>query len=99
MDIANRKGRSANAARADLDTELSDLASPLYAPVQPGQRSCCCPAAPVVRVVLPPNAVRDHPVDLLLCGHHYQKSMDALAARGAYVFDLSGVWLHGTAGC
>jgi len=30
---------------------------------------------------------RDHADDLLLCGHHYRASREALAAAGAAVFD------------
>jgi len=35
-------------------------------------------------------SARAHPVDLLLCGHHYRVSRDALAAAGAVVFDETG---------
>ena len=51
-------------------------------------RACCCPARPVVRVVMPPTASRPHSVDLLLCGHHYRVSSQALAAAGATVSEL-----------
>jgi hypothetical protein len=44
----------------------------------------------VVRVVMPPTPARPHPVDLLLCGHHYRVSRAALAAAGAVVFDDTG---------
>ena len=54
------------------------------------ERACCCPARPVVRVLMPPAAARPHPVDLLLCGHHYRVSRNALAAAGAIAFDKSG---------
>src|SRR5271169_4017591 len=53
-------------------------------------RACCCPAYPVVRVVMPPTAERRHSVDLLLCGHHYRVSRQALAAAGARIEDLPG---------
>ena len=53
-------------------------------------RSCCCPARPVVRVLIPPAPARPHPVDLLLCGHHYLASRAALAAAGASVIDETG---------
>jgi hypothetical protein len=39
---------------------------------------------------MPPISARAHPVDLLLCGHHYRVSRDALAAAGAVVFDETG---------
>jgi hypothetical protein len=54
----------------------------------PASRACCCPARPVVRVIMPPAAGRRHSVDLLLCGHHYRVSSQALAAAGAAVREL-----------
>jgi len=51
-------------------------------------RACCCPARPVVRVIMPPIPGRPHAVDLLLCGHHYRISRHVLAAAGATVDDL-----------
>jgi len=53
-------------------------------------RACCCPARPVVRAVMPPAPGRPHSVDLLLCGHHYRVSRQALAAAGARIVALSG---------
>jgi hypothetical protein len=37
-------------------------------------------------VVLAPTRQRPNPVDLLLCGHHYHVSRDALAAMNATVY-------------
>ncbi len=54
-------------------------------------RACCCLASPVVMVVLPPTAARSHPVDLLLCGHHYNASKKALTAANATVHDSRGL--------
>ena len=54
-----------------------------------GDRSCCCPAKPQVKVIMPPTADRPHPVDLWLCGHHYRQSRAALEAAGATVVDLT----------
>ncbi len=54
-------------------------------------RACCCPAQPVVRVIMPPTPQRRHSVDLLLCGHHYRVSRQALAAAGARVENLPGM--------
>jgi hypothetical protein len=48
-------------------------------------RSCCCPASPVVKVIMPPTAGRRHSVDLWLCGHHYRASVAALAKARARV--------------
>jgi hypothetical protein len=52
--------------------------------------ACCCPAQPVVRVIMPATPERRHSVDLLLCGHHYRVSRQALAAVHARVEDLPG---------
>ena len=60
--------------------------SPLLA-----SRACCCPARPVVRVIMPPTATRRHPVDLLLCGHHCRVSCQALAEPHATVTELTEV--------
>jgi hypothetical protein len=52
--------------------------------------ACCCPANPVVRVVMPATAARPHRTELLLCGHHYRVSCQALAAANATVTELLG---------
>lgn len=57
-------------------------------------RSCCCPAAPAVRVFIQPSYVRPRRVDLLLCRHHYRRSREALAAIGAVVIDETGAVLE-----
>jgi hypothetical protein len=58
-------------------------------------RACCCPARPVVTVVMPPGPGRPHPVDLLLCGHHFRASQAALTAVGAAVYDDTGALVAG----
>jgi hypothetical protein len=58
-------------------------------PAIPSQ-ACCCPARPVVRVIMPSAAGRPRPVDLWLCGHHYRASLGALCAAGAVVEELTG---------
>jgi hypothetical protein len=63
--------------------------------IPPVSRSCCCPARPVVIVLMPPVKGRRHTTDLLLCGHHYRTSRQALAAAGAKVTDLSGAPVTG----
>ena len=50
-----------------------------FSPHDLGDRACCCPARPVVRVRIPPASDRPHSADLLLCGHHYRASVAALA--------------------
>jgi hypothetical protein len=51
-------------------------------------RACCCPARPMFKILMPPTAARPRPVDLWLCGHHYQASQQSLAAAGARVYRL-----------
>ncbi len=71
------------------------------APLDVSARACCCPARPVVTVVMPPTASRAHPVDLLLCGHHFWVSQARLRAAGASVYDKTGLLIMsgtGTAG-
>jgi len=53
-------------------------------------RACCCPAQPLVRVIMPPTPQRAYPVDLLLCGHHYRVCRQALIAAGASIYDMPG---------
>lgn len=53
-------------------------------------RACCCPARPLVVVVLPPVPWRPYPQELLLCGHHYRTSVGALIAVDAAVYDECG---------
>ncbi len=64
--------------------------------IEPGRAAsigpaCCCPAKPVVRVIMPPTATRPHRTELLLCGHHYRFSRQALAAASATVTELPGI--------
>ncbi len=54
-------------------------------------RACCCPARPVVIAVIPPSPGRAHKTDLLLCGHHFRLSRQALALAGATAFDGRGM--------
>src|SRR5579875_3961000 len=61
-------------------------------------RACCCPARPVVTAVIPAAAGRPHPVDLLLCGHHYRISRAALRAIGADVYNQHGALIMTGAG-
>jgi len=70
-------------------------------PLDVATRACCCPARPVVTVVMPPTASRPHPVELLLCGHHFRTSQASLQAAGADVYDKAGLPIMagtGTAG-
>jgi hypothetical protein len=44
----------------------------------------------VVIVVLPPGLGRPHPTELLLCGHHFERSRPALMATRALAFSMAG---------
>lgn len=76
-----RKNPHEGEASASEDLRFTDPSVP--------SRSCCCPARPAVKVIMPPVAGRAHPVDLWLCGHHYRESLGALLAAGASVEDLT----------
>jgi len=77
--------RKVNPADAAADGQAARPGPPSLA-----DRSCCCPARPVVTVVIPPGPGRPRSADLLLCGHHYLASRAALAAVGASVIDVTG---------
>ena len=57
-------------------------------------------ARAVVRVVMPLTPGRPHETELLLCGHHYRVSRDALVAARALVEELpctaadATAWFH-----
>jgi hypothetical protein len=53
-------------------------------------RSCCCPARPVVRVIMPPTQTQPRKTDLLLYGHNYRISRGSLAAAHAAVRETPG---------
>ena len=59
-------------------------------PAWPDDRACCCPAQPLVRVIMRPTSRRRRSVDVLLCGHHYRISRQALAAAHARIEYLPG---------
>jgi len=93
------KGWFAHDDFADRDTadlgRLDDLLPSLRRVV--ADRACCCPARPVVTVIMPPVPGRPHPVDLLLCGHHFRVSQAALTTAGAAVYDDMGALVAGGA--
>ena len=78
------------ADRAWLAGELAEIERAIGV----AERACCCPARPVVRVVMPATATRPEPVDLLLCGHHYRAGQADLRAAGAAVYDEQGALLE-----
>ncbi len=76
--------------RRQNSAQVSDGTAGWSGPPPLAERSCCCPARPVVRVLIRPAGQRRLPADLLLCGHHYLVSKAALAAVGAAVIDEAG---------
>jgi hypothetical protein len=78
-------GRGAAVARIhNRDT------GPYVTPAGTVGHACCCAARPAVRVIMPPSQSRPHPVELLLCGHHYRVSRRVLAYAGAVIRPLPG---------
>jgi hypothetical protein len=65
------------------------------APFSVTDQACCCPARPVVMVILPATATRPFPADLLLCGHHFRMNERALRAAGALAYDATGALVTG----
>jgi hypothetical protein len=49
----------------------------------------------MVVAIIPATPGRPQPTDLLLCGHHYRASRQALAAARATVVDLDGITVAG----
>jgi len=68
----------------------SPAAEPI-APIRPPvpTLACCCPARPVVLVMMPPAPGRPRAVDLWLCAHHYRESATDLDKAGAIAEDLT----------
>jgi len=81
--------RKASTARTPADDQAGWSGPPPLS-----GRACCCPARPVVRVLIPPGSARPHSAGLLLCGHHYVASRTALAAVRAVVIDETGTVLE-----
>jgi hypothetical protein len=86
-------GHVRTVTRADRDWLADELAE-IDRAIGVTEPACCCPARPVVRVVMPATATRPEPVDLLLCGHHYRAGQAALRAAGAWVYDERGALLE-----
>lgn len=86
MQMFGHRRTVTRADRARLGEQLAELGMALGV----GERACCCPARPQVRVVMPVTQTRPKPVDLLLCGHHYRAGQAALRAAGAAAYDEKG---------
>jgi len=89
-------GRHRTVTRVDRARLAEELAG-ISMSIGMDEPACCCPARPVVRVVMPLTETRPEPVDLLLCGHHYRASQVALRAAGAAVYDRRGTVIMGAA--
>lgn len=76
------------------ETSAEELGSP-PTPLAQASRACCCPGRPAVTVLMPPGPGRSHVTDLLLCGHHFRASRQALRAVGATAYDETGQLVMG----
>jgi len=80
-----------NGAAAGKNQTLPGRAAPFSVTDQ----ACCCPARPVVMVILPATSTSPFPADLLLCGHHFRVNERALRAAGAQAYDAAGALVTG----
>ena len=87
MGLPHRRARLADRPADGQDDRLGP-------PAGLADRSCCCPAAPAVMVLIPATSACPRRVDLLLCRHHYRVSRTALAAVGAVAIDETGAVLE-----
>lgn len=76
--------------RPGPSAEVIRYQAALRAALRKADRACCCPAQPVVAVVVPTAPTAGEPAELLLCGHHYRASRHTLARLGALVVDTGG---------
>jgi hypothetical protein len=83
-----------NGPRPAEDDGYDQPSSGVVAPTRPirfaWQRADCCVAPAAYRVVFAAAQTGERPAELLLCGHHYRSSRDALARREASVYDANG---------
>ena len=79
-----------NAPATAHDVEPPDNNLSQGEPVWLLEMACCCPSRPAVRVMIPPSADRPRPAELLLCGHHYRSSCEALIRAKASIYDRTG---------
>lgn len=81
-------GRATPADGQDPGRELPAAPQTPESPATCPDRACCCPARPLVKVILPTSATRPE-VDLWLCGHHWRASRAALSGTGAVAYELT----------
>lgn len=68
-----------------------NTAGPRAVTASPADHACCCPAEPVIRVVLPPSPNHPQTTDLLLCARHYRLSRHTLVVAEAAICELPGI--------
>jgi hypothetical protein len=86
----NARFRPSSGGRVEGAAGLYDATTQPGPAAGPSGGACCCVAQAVVRVVMPPTSGRPDVIELLLCGHHYRLSRDALVATHATVSELPG---------
>ncbi len=84
-DAAQPAGQSGTALPAPADYEVDWRRS-----LRLAERACCCSARPSIAVIMPSRPGRPHATELLLCGHHYQRSEKALRNCAAAAFTSDG---------
>jgi hypothetical protein len=92
-------GRGATAAATRPEQDSPRPLGPLFVDLPAArlaERSCCCSAKPTVIAVMPLAPHRPRQTDLLLCGHHYRVSRQALDAAGVAVMDIEGTPVTGS---
>lgn len=100
LSDAGEAGMTFLRRRANTADRATDGHAGWSGPPRLAVRSCCCPARPVVRILIPPGPARPRSVDLLLRGHHYLAPRAALTAIGAAVIDVTGTVVElAPAGC
>src|SRR6188472_1863541 len=89
-----RRGRNDASTRQTqpdvLDRPSQGWPPAFWSPLPGPSEACCCSAAAKVQVVMAPTSGRGS-VELLLCGHHYRVSSQALLTSGAAAYDLDGM--------
>jgi hypothetical protein len=70
----------------EFDFPMDELL-PAPAPTITTMQADCCIAAAAYLIVLPATPGRPHATELMLCGHHFRTSRDALRKANATAFD------------
>jgi hypothetical protein len=81
-------GRGTPADGPDPGREFPGAPQAPESPATSPDRACCCPARPLVKIIMPATVTRPT-VDLWLCGHHWRASRTALSGTGAVAYELT----------